>query len=177
MKRPAIFLDRDGTLVEEVNYLSRVHDLKIFPFTPEALRLLKLNGFAIVVITNQSGIGRGIFDEKDMHSIHKQLDRELPELIEAYYFCTHVPDDMCECRKPGIGMINKACEELGITREGSWMIGDKSIDVEAGKNAGISTILVRTGYGATHSGLSEVVPDFIEADLLAAARRIVDSSL
>ena len=173
MKRPAIFLDRDGTLIEEVNFLSSVADLKIFPFTAEALRVLKNKGFAIIVVTNQSGIGRGIFGELDMHAIHEKIKRELPGMIEAFYFCPHLPENGCECRKPGIGMIRTACEDFKLTTEGSWMIGDKSLDIEAGHNAGLSTILVRTGYGEMEARHASSSPKFVEKDLLAAARRIV----
>jgi D-glycero-D-manno-heptose 1,7-bisphosphate phosphatase len=173
MKRPAIFLDRDGTLIEEVNFLSSVDDLKIFPFTAEALRVLKNKGFAIIVVTNQSGIGRGIFSVVDMHAIHEKIKRELPGMIEAFYFCPHLPENGCECRKPRIGMILAACEDLNLSVEGSWMIGDKSLDIEAGQNAGLSTILVRTGYGEMEARRTSCSPKFVEKDLLAAARRIV----
>jgi D-glycero-D-manno-heptose 1,7-bisphosphate phosphatase len=173
MKRPAVFLDRDGTLIEEVNFLSRVEDIIIFPFAAEALRLLRSSGYLIVVITNQSGVGRGMFREAVVDAIHNELDQRLSGGIDAFYFCPHLPNEGCECRKPGVGMFEEAIEDLNITREGSWMVGDKSIDVEAGRNTGISTILVRTGYGDLHADSLTVHPEFIEADLLSAAKRIV----
>ena len=132
-KRPAVFLDRDGTLVEEVNYLSRVEDLRIFPFTVEALRLLRQAGFLTIVVTNQSGIGRGIYTEAAMHSIHHAMDAELPGLIDKYFFCPHLPDAGCECRKPGSGMFDAADRSFEIDRQRSWMVGDKLLDIEAGR--------------------------------------------
>ena len=176
MKRPAVFLDRDGTLIEEVNYLSALEDLKIFPFAADSLELLKRHGYLIVVITNQSGIGRGIFPESEMHAIHDHIGTELAGLIDRFYFCPHEPDDGCNCRKPNTGMIRRACEDLGVALADSWMIGDKSLDVEAGKNAGLKTILVRTGYGDRFDPESTTQPDYIEDDLLRAAERIVSTS-
>lgn len=176
MKRPAVFLDRDGTLVEEVNYLSDLEDLRIFSFAVDSLELLKRHGYLIVVVTNQSGIGRGIFPESEMHAIHEHIGTELAGLIDRFYFCPHEPDDGCECRKPNTGMIKRACEDLGIEIAGSWMVGDKSLDVEAGKNAGLTTILVRTGYGDRFDPDSMIQPDYIEDDLLQAAARIVSTS-
>ena len=173
MKRPAIFLDRDGTLIEEVNYLSELEDLRVFPFAAEALHQLKRQGYLIVVVTNQSGIGRGIFDESTMHRIHDQIKNELGDKIDRFYFCPHAPEKGCDCRKPNTGMIKRACEDLNIEITGSWMIGDKPLDIEAGTNAGIKTILVRTGYGDSFDPDSPAQPDHIEDDLLAAAKRII----
>ena len=107
-KQPAVFLDRDGTLIEEVNFLSRVEDLRVFPFTADAVRLLKENGFLVIVVTNQSGIGRGVYDEAAMRSIHDQIQVELSGAIDGFYFCPHLPCDGCDCRKPELGMINAA---------------------------------------------------------------------
>jgi D-glycero-D-manno-heptose 1,7-bisphosphate phosphatase len=176
MKRPAVFLDRDGTLIEEVNYLSRVEDLRIFPYSAEAIRLLKNLGFLIVVITNQSGIGRGVYDEAAMGGIHTKIQEDLNGVIDAFYFCPHMPDGGCSCRKPNIGMIEAACRDHSINMEASWMIGDKDIDVEAGRNAGLLTILVLTGYGLEHQKLLKMQPDFISRDLLEAAYRIKEST-
>ncbi len=173
MKQPAVFLDRDGTLIEEVNYLSRVEDLKLFPYTANAIRLLKDRGFLVIVVTNQSGIGRGEYDEAAMHAIHDQIQVELSGAIDRFYFCPHLPDAGCKCRKPGTGMIDKACEDFEVDSSRSWMVGDKEIDVGAGKNAQMSTILVRTGYGNEHADSLSVQPEYIEADLLAAVHRII----
>ncbi len=173
MKRPAVFLDRDGTLIEEVNYLSRIEDLKLFPYTANAILLLKDRGFLVIVVTNQSGIGRGEYDENAMHSIHDQIQVELSGAIDGFYFCPHLPDAGCKCRKPGTGMIDTACQDFGVEISKSWMVGDKEIDVGAGKNANVSTILVRTGYGDEHANRLSVRPDYIEADLHAAVNRII----
>lgn len=171
--RPAAFIDRDGTLVEEVNYLSRVEDLSIFPYTRGALEHLRSAGFFIVVVTNQSGIGRGIYTEADMHSIHRAMDKELEGLIDRYYFCPHLPDAGCRCRKPGLGMLEAAKAELAIDLLSSWMIGDKTLDIETGKNAGIQTALVKTGYGSSHLSILNAKPDVVAADLMEAVRQIV----
>jgi D-glycero-D-manno-heptose 1,7-bisphosphate phosphatase len=174
MKRPAVFLDRDGTLVEEVIYLSRTEDLRVFPYTRRAIEMLKARGYAIVVVTNQSGISRGIYDETAMHSIHLAIQNHLDGLIDAFYFCPHKPEDGCDCRKPASGMFETAIRELDLDVERSWMIGDKIIDVEAGNDLGISTVLVLTGYGAEHQEKYEIHADYIALDLLAAAEHIVD---
>ena len=173
VKRPAAFIDRDGTLIEEVNFLSRVDELRLFSYTAEALRLLKQAGFHIVVVTNQSGIGRSIYTEDDMHSIHDAMQRELDGAIDAFYFCPHLPDAGCGCRKPGLGMLRYAERDFEIDLAASWMIGDKRIDVETGKNAGIGSALVLTGYGSRHNTQIEDRPDVVGKDLLDAVRQIV----
>ena len=172
-KRKAAFIDRDGTLIEEVNFLARVEDLQIFPYTAEALRLLRNAGFLVIVVTNQSGIGRGIYDESAMNAIHEAMQSRLDGLIDAFYFCPHLPCDGCSCRKPGLGMIESAVADFPIELDGSWMIGDKKIDVETGHNAGIRSAIVMTGYGRVHSKTLDAEPDVIAEDLLAAVRAIV----
>ncbi len=172
MKRPAIFLDRDGTLIEEVNFLSRVEDLRLFPFTVDAVKLLKNKGFLIIVVTNQSGIGRGIYDEAAMHSIHDQIQIELEDAVDAFYFCPHLPCDGCRCRKPGLGMLESAMVDFEIDLERSWMIGDKKIDVETGQSIGIKTAFVLTGYGLKHQSALKQAPDISAEHLGAAANEI-----
>lgn len=174
-KRPAAFIDRDGTLIEEVNFLSDVGDLQVFPYTADALKLLRDSGYWIVVVTNQSGIGRGIYSEADMHAIHDAMQAELGGAIDAFYFCPHLPDEGCECRKPGLGMLNFAQRDLEIDLERSWMIGDKRIDVETGRAAKIGAALVLTGYGMEHQHELEQAPDVIGDDLLKAVELIVQS--
>lgn len=174
-KQKAVFVDRDGTLIEEVNFLSDVKHLRLFPYTGEAIRSLRDNGFRIVVVTNQSGIGRGIFPESAMHSIHEAIQNELGKTIDAFYFCPHLPHAGCRCRKPGLKMIEDAVNDLGIDLEGSWMIGDKKLDVETGFNAGVKTSLVLTGYGKQHVDELERQPDILAANLLDAAKRILSS--
>ena len=170
----AIFVDRDGTLIEEVNFLSKVEDLRFFSFTSEALTLLRDAGFTIVVITNQSGIGRGLYSSDDMDSIHSEIQREYDGAIAAFYHCPHLPNAGCRCRKPDTGSIEQAIDQLGVTLEGSWMVGDKRSDIETGFAAGMRTALVLTGYGKDHRALLDREPDVVSEDLLAAARAIID---
>ena len=170
--KPAIFVDRDGTLIEEVNFLSRVEDLKLFPFTAEAVTLLKDSGYLVIVVTNQSGIGRSIYGERDMHSIHEAIQASLRGGIDAFYFCPHLPGGGCECRKPGLGMIRAACADFDIDLARSWMIGDKILDVETGLNAGIRSAMVMTGYGRDHSEEMEAKPDVMAENLLDATVQI-----
>ena len=171
--RKAVFLDRDGTLIEEVNFLSKVNDLNVFPYTFEAVKLLKDAGFLVFVVTNQSGIGRGIFDADAMHAIHEELQSRLAGMIDAFYFCPHLPCDGCTCRKPSLGMIEWAAADFPIEFEGSWVIGDKRIDVETGRNAGVRSAMVMTGYGRSHVGRLEIAPDVIAEDLLEAVRAML----
>ena len=172
--RPAAFIDRDGTLIEEVNFLSRVDDLRIFPYTAEAIRRLKDTGFLIIVVTNQSGIGRQIYSEADMRSIHDEIQHQLGNAIDGFYFCPHLPDAGCQCRKPNLGMIRSAGNDFALDMNGSWMIGDKRLDVETGFNAGIGTAMVRTGYGRVHSVQLVREPDIIADDLLQAVTQILE---
>lgn len=171
--RPAVFIDRDGTLIEEVNFLSRVQDLDVFPFTPKAIQMLKEAGFLVIVVTNQSGIGRNIYTETDMHAIHAQIQIELGDSIDAFYFCPHLPCDGCECRKPGLGMIEAARRDFDIDMTRSWMVGDKKIDVETGFKAEIKTAMVRTGYGSQHVDDLERSPEILAVDLLNAVELLL----
>lgn len=175
-KRPAVFIDRDGTLIEEVNFLSRVEDLRLFDFTAEAISRLKDAGFLVIVITNQSGIGRGIFEEAAMRAIHDEIQATLPNGIDGFYHCPHRPDEDCTCRKPGLGMIEAACSDFDIELGRSWMVGDKKIDVEAGFNAGIGTAMVMTGYGAKQINDLERKPDVVAENLLVAVSEILARS-
>ncbi len=172
MKKPAVFLDRDGTLIEEVNYLSRVEDLRLFPFAAKAVRLLKDNGFLVIVVTNQSGIGRGIYTEADMHSIHEAIQTELSDAIDAFYFCPHLPDAGCRCRKPNTGMIESAMSDFEIDLENSWMVGDKRSDVETAFAAKLKSSLVLTGYGEQHKAMLDRHPEVLAENLGEAARHI-----
>ena len=176
-KQKAIFLDRDGTLIEEVNFLSRLEDLRFFDYTNEAIRLLKERGFLIIVVTNQSGIGREIYTESAMRDIHAQIQIDLTEKLDAFYFCPHLPTDGCACRKPNLGMIEAACANFDIDLENSWMIGDKAIDVETGFNAQIKTALVLTGYGKKAAETLERKPDLIAENLLEAVKSITNEQI
>jgi D-glycero-D-manno-heptose 1,7-bisphosphate phosphatase len=169
-RKKAAFLDRDGTLIEEVNFLSNVEDLRVFPYTFEAVKLLKDAGFLVIVVTNQSGIGRGIYDENAMNAIHDEMQVRLEGMIDGFYFCPHLPCDQCACRKPNLGMLESAVEDFAIELSSSWMIGDKKIDVEAGQNAGTKTALVMTGYGRSHADQLSSKPDVLAENLLDAVR-------
>jgi D-glycero-D-manno-heptose 1,7-bisphosphate phosphatase len=174
-KRPAAFIDRDGTLIEEVNFLSKVEDLSVFPYTSEALSLLKAHGFLVVVVTNQSGIGRSIYSEADMHAVHDAIQMRLDGMIDAFYFCPHLPDAGCNCRKPGLGMLQNAEDEFSIDFARSWMIGDKRIDVETGMNAGIRSAMVLTGYGEVQQNELGRKPEVVAENILAAVNQIIQS--
>ena len=157
MKR-AIFLDRDGTLNVDVGYLHTLDQLQLFPWTGDALRLLKRAGFMLVVVTNQAGIARGMIDPGFVEIAHAEMRRRLQAGgadLDALYFCPHHPDGSvpalaieCRCRKPSPGMIEDAIADLGIDPARSWVIGDKWLDVRLGQAVGAKTILVRTGWGA-----------------------------
>ena len=170
---PAIFLDRDGTLIEEVNFLSRVDDLRIFPFTKTALQQLSDAGYKLFVVTNQSGIGRGLFAQEDMHDIHEALRAELGSLISGFYYCPHLPDAGCDCRKPKTALVERAAAEHGVELLSSWFVGDKDLDIYTGQNASMRTCLVSTGYGMQHKELPDVEPTLIVKDIAEAAKEII----
>ncbi|HEX3101204.1 MAG TPA: HAD-IIIA family hydrolase, partial [Pyrinomonadaceae bacterium] len=136
---------------------------------------LKESGYLIIVVTNQSGIGREVYTEAAMHGIHDEIQAQLDGAIDAFYFCPHLPCDGCSCRKPSLGMIEAACADFDIDMERSWMIGDKKIDVETGYNANILSALVLTGYGHSHQATLEYSPTLIATDLGKAAIGIVEA--
>ncbi len=175
-KQKTVFIDRDGTLIEEVNHLSRTEDLRFFPFTDQAIGMLKNDGFLVIVVTNQSGIGRKIFTATAMHEIHAKIQTELTAKLDKFYFCPHLPDAGCRCRKPNLGMIEAACADFRVDLENSWIIGDKMLDIELGFNAGIKTALVLTGYGTKHLPEIGKQPDIIAENLLEAVKIIVGKS-
>ena len=188
MMRPAVFVDRDGTLIDERGYLDRLDLLHVFPWTPDALRLLNRAGFAVVVITNQSAIGRGIIDQAFLRQVHDELDRRLAlggARIDAYYFCPHHPEaeieqyrQVCRCRKPGPGMIEQACRDLQLDPARSVMVGDRWLDVAAGNAAGARSVLVRTGHGGHEADhpLDGVRADAILNNLMEATGWILRTS-
>ncbi len=153
-----VFLDRDGTLNEEVHYLHKPEDLKILPGVPRALRMLREAGFRLVVITNQAGVARGYYTCQDVEKLHRYMNELLEKEnagIDGFYYCPHHPDygigiykKACRCRKPGIGMFEAAEKDFSVDKAHSYMIGDKRLDIEAGRNYGVFSILVGTGYGA-----------------------------
>jgi len=150
--RPAVFLDRDGTVIREKNYLADPEGVVLLPGVAEALRLLAEAGFALVVVTNQSGIARGLYGLEDYHAVAKRLDEELGRQgveVDSTYFCPHHPDftGPCECRKPGTGMYVQAEKHLGLDLSASFYVGDREKDVLPARELGGRGILVRTGYG------------------------------
>ena len=150
--RPAIFLDRDGTLIVEKHYLHRPEEVEIFPEAAPALRRLGQAGFALVVVTNQSGVGRGYYTEADVHRVHDHLRAELARSgVEflRFYSAFEAPDQPSRGRKPSPQFLWESRDEFGIDLSASYMVGDKRLDLEAGWNAGVkASFLVRTGYGA-----------------------------
>jgi len=175
---PAIFMDRDGTVSEEVGYMYNAGMYKPFPWTGEAIRKINDHGWKAVLITNQSGIERGYFPESLVHEIHSILRTELARYnakLDAVYFCPHHPETGCQCRKPRPGMLLRAQQELGIDLAQSYMIGDKYIDVAVGHAAGARSILVLTGYGEEEYRKykdAAVQPHFIADNLLKAVDAI-----
>ncbi|HEV8723657.1 MAG TPA: HAD-IIIA family hydrolase [Candidatus Binatia bacterium] len=171
--RRFIVLDRDGTIIEEREYLSEPEQVKLIPGAGPALRQLREMGFGLVVITNQSGVGRGLFDATQLRRIHDRLDQLLEAEgvhLDAVYICPHKPDDDCLCRKPRLGLMEKAAGELGFIPQNSIVIGDKACDIDMGRMAGALTFLVRTGYGAQIENTVEA--DFVVDDLSVATRSI-----
>ncbi len=181
MLRRAVFLDRDGTLNVEVNYLHRVADLVLIPGAAQAIKLLNEASYLAIVVTNQAGIARGFFDEQAVRMLHEHLTSELAAAgarVDALYLCPHHPDftGPCACRKPQPGMLRQAAMAHGIDLNQSWFIGDTLSDIAAGQAAGCRTVLVRTGYGAQsegHLGDNAVQPEVVVDDVLAAVRYIL----
>ncbi|MEA1961530.1 MAG: HAD family hydrolase [Bacillota bacterium] len=170
LQNKAIFLDRDGVVSLEKGYISSLEELEIYPFARQAVIKLKEAGWKVFIITNQSGVARGILTEKELNFIHQRLLEEIP--VDKIYYCPHHPDGkagspysiQCHCRKPEPGMIFRAARENHIDLSRSYLLGDRASDILAGKRSGLTTVLVRTGYGVR--GLEqEVEPDYIFADL------------
>ncbi|MEY2563026.1 MAG: D-glycero-D-manno-heptose 1,7-bisphosphate phosphatase [Verrucomicrobiota bacterium] len=172
--RPAIFLDRDGTLMREVDYCGDPAKVEVFPEAAEALGRLKGAGYKLIIITNQSGIGRGYFSEQDYRAVEREFLRQLGEgLIDDTYFCPDLPESKSTRRKPEPGMIFEAQRDHQLDLARSYFIGDKSSDIGCGRNAGVQTILVQTGYGA---GEIDCRADFVARDLAHAAEIILGAN-
>lgn len=166
----AVFLDRDGTLMRDVDYCAKPEQVAVFADARAALERLKAAGFRLIVISNQSGIGRGYFTEQDYRAVEAEMDRQLaPGLLDGTYFCPDLPESNSPRRKPAPGMIFEAQRDHGIDLARSFMIGDKPIDVECGRNAGVRTILVHTGKPNVRG---KAGADW-EADNLAEAAEII----
>ncbi len=173
--KPAVFLDRDGTLNEDPGYLDNAAKLHLLPMVPEGLRVLVDAGFELVVVSNQSGVARGLIQVDEMPRIHRRLNELLGgELIKHFKLCFHRPEDACDCRKPRPKLLLEAARELGLDLSRSVMVGDKHSDLIAGKNAGCASVLVRTGDGMlTEAKLKPGEADFVAGSLFDAANWIV----
>ena len=172
MKR-AVFLDRDGTLMEDAGFVREAKDVVVYQGVREALAELKAAGFWLVIVTNQSGIGRGYYGEAEYHVVHDEFVRQLGEgLIDASYFCADHPEQATERRKPGAGMLWEAARDYGLDLANSFMVGDRTGDIEAGRRAGVAaSILVRTGIGEAE--ITRAGADFVADDFPSAAAWIL----
>lgn len=172
---PAVFVDRDGTIMEDCDYCSDPKNVSIFPSVPKALRRLKSRGFKLIIITNQSGIGRGLFTLEQYRTVESEVVRQLGGgLVDGTYFCPDVPGQRCNCRKPAPGMVLQAAREHQINLSRSFLIGDKETDVECGHNAGVHVIRVETGPQGDAAGSKA---DWIAKDLPAATQIILDQQI
>ncbi|MGD0058933.1 MAG: HAD family hydrolase [Verrucomicrobiia bacterium] len=172
----AVFLDRDGTIMEDSNCVGDFGHVVLIPGAARALKQLQDAGYRLFVITNQSGVGRGYFTRESMEAIHAYLDDYFGSAgvhFDRYYVCPHHPEDNCDCRKPKPKFLLAAAREYGLDLSRCFMIGDRSSDIQAGINAGTSTILVLTGAGRDSLANQEVKPDFVAEDILAAATWIL----
>ena len=171
---PTVFLDRDGVLSEEKSYVCKAEEFSVFSYTKECIRKIKEKGYLAIVVTNQSGVARGFFSEKTLQEMNFYLTKEIG--VDAVYYCPHHPQGKievyrqeCKCRKPKAGMIEKACHDFQIDMKKSYMVGDRASDILLGQNAGLTTILLESGYG-TKRLEQEVTPDYVLKDL----RDVVD---
>ncbi len=166
-------MDRDGTIIKEKGYISKPEDVELLPKAISGIKLLKAKKFKLIVLTNQSGVGRGYFSLKDLKRVNERFFKLLKQKgtsVDKLYFCPHKPENNCGCRKPETGMLEQARLDFDINLETSYMIGDKIEDIGLGKRANLKTILVLTGYGK--GTRKEVTPDFVAKNLLEAAKWI-----
>ena len=180
--RRAVFLDRDGTIAEEMGYVNHVDRLQIFPYAAEAIRQLNRAEIPVIVVTNQSGIARNIFPESLVHEVHKKMISELAAAgawIDAIYFCPHKSEEICDCRKPNPGMLERAAREHGLELAASWVVGDRYADLEMAHAVGARGILVMTGYGRgeyeLHRSAWPKPPDLVTENLKEAVRQILSN--
>lgn len=174
-ERRFVALDRDGTIIVERHYLSDPDLVELLPGAASGLRQLRELGLGLVVVTNQSPIGRGYFDETRLELIHQRLVELLAAEgveLDGVYFCPHTPDDNCSCRKPRPGMLKLAAQELNFELPDCFVIGDNTCDIELGRRVRATTFLVRTGYGAQVAAESVASPDYVVDDLQGAAQVI-----
>lgn len=173
-KRPVIFLDRDGVICEERGYVTSLSELRLFPYARESVTRIHALGYAVIVITNQSAIARGLVDEATMNNIHHHIVQETG--VDRVYCCPHLPPKlgepqvppyrvMCSCRKPRAGLIEQAVRDHGFDLKGAYLVGDRASDIETGQAAGIQTVLLQSGYGLDRLE-KPVRPDLIFDTLL-----------
>ena len=186
--RPAVFLDRDGTINEQMGYVNHLSRFQLLPGVARAIRSLNEAGLPVVVVTNQSGLARGYFPESLLEAVHAEMYRLLAQegaRLDGLYVCPHHPEAReerfrldCDCRKPRTGLLERAAAELGLDLGRSYMVGDRWSDLRCGAAVGATTVLVLTGYGrgdAAYVGPGQTVqPDHVAEDLEAAARWILD---
>ena len=168
----AIFLDRDGTIIVEEFYISDPAKVKLLPNAAEGLKRMSALGLGLIVVSNQSGVGRGYFDDACVARINDRMNELLAEhgvKLDGIYYCPHAPEKNCECRKPMPGLIHKAAAVHGFKAQETYVIGDKVCDLELGHAVGAETILVQTGYGAELGDSQRKLARYNVADLLAAA--------
>jgi len=185
MPRVAVFLDRDGTLIDDVPYLSDPAKVRLLPEVPEALRLLASAGYRLIVVTNQSGIGRGYYTEHDMHRVNDEMIRQMSEsglYLDGLYYCPVAPGSGGRSggedprRKPGPGMLLEAAQDLHLDLARSWMVGDMISDVQAGENAGCQGSILLRRPGSSRLEETQGHPGASAANLLEAARMILDAA-
>jgi histidinol-phosphate phosphatase family protein len=172
---PCAFLDRDGTVIAEKHYLCDPAGVELLPGAAAGLRHLRELGYRLVLVTNQSGIGRGYFTQADVDAVHARLGTLLAAeavSLDGIYVCPHRPEDHCACRKPATGLVERACADLDLDPAASVVIGDKACDIDLGHRCRMTTILVRTGYGATETCQAHAVA----ANLTAAAAWVAGQS-
>jgi D-glycero-D-manno-heptose 1,7-bisphosphate phosphatase len=187
MKRRAVFMDRDGTISEEIGYVNHPSRYKVFAYSAEAVRLLNEQAWLAVLVTNQAGVARGYFTEDLIHAVHASLETELERggaRLDAIYYCAHHPSVGeppyrfdCDCRKPKPGLIRRAANDLSIDLEKSWMVGDRYSDIELARNAGVRSAFVLSGYGRGEWEYQRATwqhePDLVAEDLLEAVTKII----
>jgi len=178
MGNKAVFIDRDGTINVNVEYLDNPENFQMYPGVGEGIKTLKDHGFQIIVITNQSGIARGYFNKETLDKIHERMKKELSEhetSVDAIYYCPHHPDEKCNCRKPNTGLFDQAVKDYNIDVTESFIIGDRMLDVEAGHKVGLKTLLVPEDKRKVEEEMkqSNVKPDFYCEDFTKCVKHII----
>ena len=187
MTKPAVFIDRDGTISEEVGYVNHPSRFRLFPYSSEAIKRLNEGNWLAILVTNQAGVARGYFSEEIITEVHNRLNKDLAlenAHLDAIYYCAHHPSVGeapyridCDCRKPKAGLIKRAAADFEIDLGNSWMVGDRYSDIELAHNAGLQSAFVLSGYGRGEWEYQrsswELQPDLVSEDLLQAVNSIV----